>query len=84
MLWVAGSVLPKDSAVLAYAPHCPVPREERWYVVLADAAHNATLSWNTVALSEAECAGVTEATVSGRTGEHRLTVSLLQPEDLGC
>lgn len=58
----------KDAPVLAYAPHCPVPREERWYVVLADAANNVTLSWNSVTLSEAECIGVAEATTSGRPG----------------
>ena len=54
--------------MLAYAPHCPVPREERWYVVLADAANNVTLSWNTIPLSEAECIGFTEASGSGRSG----------------
>ena len=64
-----GFVAPKKGApVLAYAPHCPVPREERWYVVLADAANNVTLSWNSVTLSEAECMGVAEATTSGRPG----------------
>ena len=64
-----GFVPPKKGApVLAYAPHCPVPREERWYVVLADAANNVTLSWNSVTLSEAECMGVADATTSGRPG----------------
>ena len=73
---VAGAVPPpKGSAVLAYAPHCPVPREERWYVVLADAAHNVTLTWNTVTLSEAESAAVEEATVSGRSGRNRICSS---------
>lgn len=42
----------------AFAPHCPVPREERWYVILADAANNVTLTWVIVSLMEAEAAGV--------------------------
>ena len=54
--------------MLAYAPHCPVPREERWYVVLADAANNVTLSWNSVTLSEAERMAVAQATTSSTTG----------------
>lgn len=69
IICAVGFVPPKKGApVLAYAPHCPVPREERWYVVLADAANNVTLSWNSVALSEAECMGIAEATTSGRQG----------------
>jgi len=34
-----------------------VPREERWYVVLADPPQNLTLSWSVVSLLEAEAVG---------------------------
>ena len=54
----AGFAPPKGTSVLAYAPHCPVPREERWYVILADAANNAVLTWSIASLLEAEKAGL--------------------------
>ena len=51
----------KGKTTLAYAPHCPVPREERWYAVLADSPKNAVLSWMPISLMEAEKAGVEAA-----------------------
>lgn len=52
---------PKGKAVLAYAPHCPVPREERWYAVLADAPNNAVLTWTPIGFTEAEALGIASA-----------------------
>ena len=45
----------------AYAPHCPVPREERWYAILADAPNNAVLTWTPLHLVEAENFGIKAA-----------------------
>lgn len=39
---VAGKV------VRAFAPHCPVPREESWYLLLTDPANNLLLSFQKV------------------------------------
>lgn len=44
--------------MVAYAPLCPISREERWYAILADAPNNAVLSWGPVNLLEAECSGI--------------------------
>ena len=44
--------------MLAYAPLCPVPREEKWYIILADPLNNAVLTYTTVSLVEAEAAGL--------------------------
>lgn len=57
----AGYTPPKGKTVLAYAPHCPVPRQERWYAILADAPNNAVLVWTPVNLVEAERAGIETA-----------------------
>lgn len=54
---LAVAVPNKGASVLAYSPHCPVDREEKWYVVLADPPQNLTLSWSVVSLNAAEDVG---------------------------
>lgn len=47
----------KGKAALAYAPQYPVPKEERWFFVLADPATNATLGITQANLLQAEAIG---------------------------
>ena len=71
----AGFAPPKGTSVLAYAPHCPVPREERWYVILADAANNAVLTWSIASLLEAEKAGLELARRKAQGEDKAVTVA---------
>ena len=69
---IAGFTPPRGKTTLAYAPHCPVAREERWYVVLADSPKNAVLVWAPVTLMEAEKLGIAQAqSQNGTSGENK-------------
>lgn len=47
----------KGKAPLAYAPLYPYPREEHWFLLVADPATGALLAWKRLSLNEAEVAG---------------------------
>jgi len=50
----------KVKAVEAYAPHYPIPREEKWYFLLADVPQNILMSNSGTGLVKAESAGAAQ------------------------
>ena len=47
----------QGKAVRAFAPRYPYPREEHWFLLVADPATGALLAWKRASLIEAEAAG---------------------------
>lgn len=65
----------RGSAVRAYTPYNPVPRDEAWYFFLTEPSTNSVLAWQKVNLMEAERAGLDHPEAFISTGDAFVTTT---------